>query len=81
MVQGVGYRWFVRDTGKNLALGGWVRNLSSGDVEIEVEGNPECVNQFLEQIRNGHPYARVDELSVEQIPLAGEGYTDFKIKY
>ncbi|CUT02300.1 Acylphosphatase, partial [Candidatus Kryptonium thompsonii] len=38
LVQGVGFRWFVQKHANHLGLKGWTRNLSNGDVEIEVEG-------------------------------------------
>lgn len=38
MVQGVGYRWFVMRKANEYNLKGYVRNLYTDDVEVEVEG-------------------------------------------
>ena len=35
-VQGVGFRYFTSNHAKALGLSGWVRNMASGSVEIEV---------------------------------------------
>lgn len=37
-VQGVGYRYFARETAAMLGLNGFARNLPGGDVEVEAEG-------------------------------------------
>ena len=37
-VQGVGFRWQVRQVAENFAVTGFVRNLEDGTVELLVEG-------------------------------------------
>ncbi|MBI4376571.1 MAG: acylphosphatase [Elusimicrobia bacterium] len=71
-VQGVGYRWFVREQASQLGVAGWVRNHKDGTVELEAEGNPEALRRLMEMLRGGHPYARVDGLKTEEIAPRGE---------
>src|SRR6266403_1632619 len=50
-VQGVGFRYSVRQIAKGFNVTGWVRNLANGRVELQVSGEAEEVNAFLEAIR------------------------------
>ena len=38
-VQGVGFRWFIRNEATSLGLSGTVRNRDDGAVEIDAEGD------------------------------------------
>jgi acylphosphatase len=49
-VQGVGFRYTVRQIAKGFDLTGFVRNLADGRVELQAAGNEEEVNAFLEAI-------------------------------
>ena len=61
-VQGVGFRWFVREAARRRDLGGWVRNLEDGSVEVMVEGNDADVAFLEEQLRRGPRGAGVERL-------------------
>lgn len=61
-VQGVGFRWFVREAARRHRLAGWVRNRADGTVELEASGEDGGVHQFLSAIREGPPGARVEEV-------------------
>ena len=61
-VQGVGFRWFVREAARQHRLAGWVRNRSDGSVELEASGDDARFRAFIETIRQGPPGARVDEV-------------------
>jgi len=50
-VQGVGFRYTVRQLAKGFDVVGWVRNLVDGRVEVQVSGEPDEVNEFLTAIR------------------------------
>ncbi len=58
-VQGVGFRWYVRQAADRLRLAGWVRNCSDGSVEVAVEGSPEAQEQLATAVRRGPPGANV----------------------
>ena len=49
-VQGVGFRYSVRQIAKGFNVIGWVRNLPDGGVELQVSGETEEVNAFLQAI-------------------------------
>lgn len=61
-VQGVGFRWFTRETARRLDLAGWVRNRADGAVEIAVEGEDTVVQRFLDAVERGPAGARVETL-------------------
>jgi acylphosphatase len=76
-VQGIGFRAFVRATGSDLGLAGWVRNLPDGAVDAFVEGEESAVRAFLDRCREGPPFGRVDR--VEATPAPPEGRTRFEV--
>lgn len=64
-VQGVGFRYHSSVLANNCHLSGWVRNLSSGDVEIEVQGTLLHVERFLFLIGKNDPYIRIEHMEVD----------------
>jgi acylphosphatase len=58
-VQGVGFRWFVRERARELGLCGWVRNLEDGDVEVAALGSAEALERLRARLEAGPPGARV----------------------
>jgi acylphosphatase len=64
LVQGVGFRYFVRSVAHRHGLGGYVLNLADGRVEFLLQGETDRIEKVIEQIRNGPPHARVDEVSL-----------------
>ena len=50
-VQGVGFRYSVRQIAKGFSVTGWVRNLDDGRVELQVAGEDDEVRAFLDGIR------------------------------
>ena len=64
-VQGVGFRYFVYRIGMNLQLRGYVRNLETSEVEMEVEGDRSLVEEMISQVRVGPRMSRVTDVAVE----------------
>jgi acylphosphatase len=77
-VQGVGFRWFARETAGSLGLTGWVRNREDGSVEAEAEGGAGTLDEFVRRLRDGCPSARVD--SIETRDAAPQGGAGFEIR-
>jgi hydrogenase maturation protein HypF len=70
-VQGVGFRPFVWRLATGLHLAGMVRNTSAG-VEIEVEGPPRHVLEFIRRLRaEAPPAAVVHGMDAHVLPLRG----------
>jgi acylphosphatase len=65
-VQGVGFRWFVRDAAEREGLRGWVANRENGTVEVRAEGEAETVRRFEGRLWKGPPAARVERVTVDE---------------
>jgi acylphosphatase len=65
LVQGVFYRYSMRQVAISLAVSGWVRNRHDGSVEAFVQGRPERVEQLIAWCREGPGGARVERVEVE----------------
>jgi acylphosphatase len=76
-VQGVGFRYYILSKAKQHHIGGWVRNLPNGAVEIQAVGNEQNMNVFLDYCRIGPPLARVDKVAWSEMNLFEA--KDFKI--
>lgn len=65
-VQGVGFRFEVMCLAEKLGLTGWVKNLSDGRVEAEVQGSEERITFLITYMRS---LKRLSVDSVERLPL------------
>jgi acylphosphatase len=65
LVQGVGFRYALREQARRQGLSGWVRNRTDGTVEAVVQGPPERVNELTLWAQRGPPGSRVDDLQLE----------------
>lgn len=63
-VQGVGYRDWTRTKARMLGIDGWVRNLSTGEVEALAAGPPGALENLLAACRSGPPSARVVDIEI-----------------
>ena len=69
-VQGVGYRFSLRQAALRLGLTGWVRNRHDGSVEAVVAGTPDAVAALVAWAHRGPPAASVS--TVTQSPAEGD---------
>ena len=60
IVQGVGFRWYVRERARRLGLSGWVRNLPDGSVEVFASGEQGQLELLRGELLRGPAGARVD---------------------
>lgn len=52
-VQGVGFRWYVREVARDLGLAGWVRNQPDGTVEVAADGETRMIERLRDMLREG----------------------------
>jgi acylphosphatase len=70
-VQGVGFRWFVRERAQALGLAGWVRNEPDGTVRVVAEGPPAALDALAAALRAGPPGAVVRDLHASRGAATG----------
>jgi acylphosphatase len=63
-VQGVGFRYFVKQLAEENNITGWVRNRYDDRVEITAQGNDNDLDQFISAVRAGPPSAQVTNLDL-----------------
>lgn len=61
-VQGVGFRYFVRHRATALGLGGRVRNLRDGSVEVVAQGSPKALAELEAALWRGPSLAKVSRV-------------------
>ena len=62
-VQGVGFRWFVREEARRLGLSGWVKNLPEGEVEVRAGGEGSSLQRLRRALEVGPTGAEVREVA------------------
>jgi acylphosphatase len=70
-VQGVGFRWFVREEARRLGLSGWVTNLPNGEVEVRAGGEDRAVERLRRALEVGPTGAEVEVLRDVDEVVAG----------
>ncbi|NTW70744.1 MAG: acylphosphatase [Eubacteriaceae bacterium] len=79
IVQGVGYRWFVKELAYQLKITGTVQNNYDSTVEIHAQGSEENLKTFIKNLYEGpNRFARVDNIRVEVLETE-EGEKDFQV--
>jgi acylphosphatase len=81
MVQGVGFRFFTRDRAEDLGLGGYVRNLRDGRVEVYAVGTGEQLAALREAIGEGPRFSSVTEVIEESAHVEPRHAGQFIVTY
>jgi acylphosphatase len=76
LVQGVGYRWFVRGLALDAGLGGSASNLSDGRVEVVLEGSEDDVRALVAALSGPGAPGSVRAVDVRHAAVQGiQGFT------
>ena len=79
-VQGVGFRYTVKDLARGFDVCGWVKNLPDGSVELHAMGEPAELDDFIREIAEESPVARgIKNHYVETVPPL-ENCSGFRIE-
>lgn len=78
-VQGVGFRYFAERVAHELGIRGYVKNLSSGSVEIYAIGDEQSLMELKRQLAEGPRSARVTVVE-ESEETVDQKYHRFRIE-
>ena len=75
-VQGVGFRWSIRHIANGFDITGWVRNLSNGRVELQVNGEDNEVRAFLDAVAQSELRAHIRKQTENRLekPVTARGF-------
>lgn len=68
-VQGVGFRYYTLQRAQSLGVRGWVKNRPDGSVEIMVSGQGQALNTFIDAVKEGPSFSRVESVDLIEEPL------------
>jgi acylphosphatase len=74
LVQGVGFRWWVRAQARGLGLTGTVENLPDGRVKVVAEGDQRTCRELLALLNGPGTPGRVSDVSAEWSQAQGGSY-------
>ena len=77
-VQGVGFRWTVKNLARGFDVVGTVKNLADGRVELVAQGDSDEVSDVLDAIRRSDLAGHIALESPEAIPRP-PGLRNFQI--
>ncbi|MEN8235402.1 MAG: acylphosphatase [Actinomycetota bacterium] len=80
LVQGVYFRASTVREARRLALEGWVRNLSSGSVEVWAQGTDDALDRIKQFLDRGPEGAVVETVSFEVVETDPR-LTSFNVRY
>jgi len=80
-VQGVGYRYFTQRAAAKIKVGGYVKNLRDGRVEVFVMGTPQQLRELRTLLERGPRFSSVTEIREEAASLDPQYEQAFVIGY
>ena len=77
-VQGVGFRYYVKNNADRLDVTGYAKNLADKRVEFVLQGEPSAITSLLQDIKRGPAFASVKSLDSHNLDTS-EPYQDFLV--
>lgn len=77
MVQGVGFRFFTQNAAEKLGVGGFVRNLRDGRVEVFAVGTAQQHAELRALLERGPRFSSVREVREEDAATDSQYGTGF----
>jgi acylphosphatase len=77
-VQGVGYRAACCSRARELGLGGWVRNLADGSVEVQAEGPNQDLAELRLWCERGPSGAQVAVVALTTVGSTGQDWFEIR---
>ena len=78
-VQGVGFRYFVKNNANQLNVAGYAKNLPDTRVEFVLQGEQAAITSLLQKINRGPSNSSVKSLE-SQLQDTDEHYRNFSIR-
>jgi acylphosphatase len=63
-VQGVGFRYWMKNLAINNNINGWVKNKLSGDVEALIIGQEKEIQKLIKQCKIGPSLASIENIQI-----------------
>ena len=79
-VQGVGFRWYVLNTARQLGVAGWARNLPDGRVDVAGQADPEVLGILEGKLRRGPLLSHVNNVERTDITSEVDELNSFEIR-
>ena len=68
-VQGVGFRFSVKEIAQGYEIAGWVQNLMDGRVQLEAQGEESEIEAFLKAVEDSHLRAHIRRKVITPIEI------------
>jgi len=79
IVQGVGFRYFVKNAASAIGVRGFIRNEDDGSVTIVAGGNEAQLRELLKKIMEGNSWSYI--YNIEETNLPPQEYKNFDVEF
>jgi acylphosphatase len=79
-VQRVGLRANIQNRAEELGVRGVARNLEDGCVEVIAQGERVVLEKFVEKIKKGTPFSKIEEVEITWYDFVQDSMTEFSIE-